>query len=385
MQLSSKRVAIIQNRVHKGGRLAVLVNIIKSLNNIGIEPQIVTFKTQISVNEIKNNYDVDIKFSFREIKFNLPMPYKCNVAYFNLRLRHFVAEYDLFINSSNSSIFLPLNMNLISYIHFPQKARVFSKKQSIHFPEASDESVLSLEGITDAVLRPFYRNDRLDRNSELLLANSYFTRQAILQNYPETNENNIQILYPPIKLNTQLPRQKKDYSLVVSTGRFSAIKRQLEQIKIAKQLPKFKFKLIGFKKPGSSYFDKCQKYIEQHKIKNVELIPNASYEKMQNILVEAGFFIHSNRNEPFGITSAQAINNGVIPIVHDSGGQREVVPIAELRYQKIADAVTLFGKLAAKKPQEHQKRLEKLFANLSSFDDKEFRKKMAEIVKQKLG
>ena len=37
-------------------------------------------------------------------------------------------------------------------------------------------------------------------------------------------------------------------------------------------------------------------------------------------------------NEDFGLTPCEAISAGCIPLVHNSGGSIEVVPIRELRY-----------------------------------------------------
>jgi glycosyltransferase involved in cell wall biosynthesis len=68
-------------------------------------------------------------------------------------------------------------------------------------------------------------------------------------------------------------------------------------------------------------------------------LPNASGAQITDALSGARVYLHSKRFEHFGITAIEGIAHGCVPIVHDSGGQREVVPFAELRYQRAADAV----------------------------------------------
>lgn len=378
------KVAIIQNKIHKGGRFQVILNIVKTLNELDIVPDIITFESQLDSVELKNNYNTMIDFNLKEIKLNCKMPYKINIVLFNLTMKKFNKSYDLFINSSNSSFLLPKNMNLISYIHYPQKDRIFSNKESIHFPETRRKNLLSIDGMTDIILRLFYKFDRLNRKDEIILANSDFTKSVILRNYSELNKEDIDVIYPPIQINSYLPRIKKDYSLVVSMGRFCKIKRQLEQIKIAQQLPEYDFKIIGFKKKRSVYFDSCQKLISSNNISNVELIPNASYKKMQEILTNAGFFIHSTRNEPFGISPAQAINNGTIPVVHDSGGQKEVVPIEELRYNDIKEAILLFKNFTKSNKRDFDKIKKKLFLNLQNYSHNYFCMQFENLLKKKM-
>jgi len=378
------KVAIIQNKIHKGGRFQVIVNMAKTLNKMDVVPDIITFDSQIDSVEFQKNYNTKIDFNLKEIRLNCKMPYKINIVLFNLTMRKFNKSYDLFINSSNSSLFLSKNINLISYIHYPQKDRIFFNKESIHFPETQKKNLFSINGMTDIVLRLFYRFDKLDRKDEVILANSDFTKSVLLKNYPDLKKKDIDVLYPPIQINSKLPRIKKDYSLVVSMGRFCKIKRQLEQIKIAQQLPEYDFKIIGFKKQRSAYFGRCQRLISLNNISNVELIPNASYKTMQEILIHAGFFIHSTRNEPFGISPAQAINNGTIPVVHNSGGQKEVVPIEELRYNDIEEAILLFKNFTKSDKQDFNKIKKKLFLNLQNYSQDYFHMHFENLLKKKM-
>jgi glycosyltransferase involved in cell wall biosynthesis len=131
---------------------------------------------------------------------------------------------------------------------------------------------------------------------------------------------------------------------VVSVGRFSPAKRQLEQIMLAEQLPHIPFHIVGFV-GDTMYFDRCLEYVKQNRLSNVHVHPNATREQMVALLEQSKYFLHTLVNEPFGITAVQAIATGCIPIVHDSGGQRETVPIEFLRYKELNEVPGILGNL----------------------------------------
>ena len=77
-----------------------------------------------------------------------------------------------------------------------------------------------------------------------------------------------------------------------------------------------------------------QKVIDSLWLTNVHLVPDASEEERDKLLSSSTFFLHSLRSEPFGITTVQGIAAGCIPIVHNSGGQIEIVEDELLRYEQ---------------------------------------------------
>ena len=55
------KVAIIQNRLQRGGRLQVMSYMIKVLNDEGITPDILTLSSRISDDDIKSSYFSGLK------------------------------------------------------------------------------------------------------------------------------------------------------------------------------------------------------------------------------------------------------------------------------------------------------------------------------------
>ena len=79
------------------------------------------------------------------------------------------------------------------------------------------------------------------------------------------------------------------------------------------------------------------------------------------------------RNEPFGITTVQAIAAGCIPIVPDSGGQREIVGNASLRYSGLDDVPKVIRLVESR---EQPDMLIQIRSGLGQYDRALFRKKI---------
>jgi len=134
--------------------------------------------------------------------------------------------------------------------------------------------------------------------------------------------------------------------------------------------------LIGFADKPCTYLNDCQRYVGERNINNVDFDVNVSLTKKRDLLQSAKLFIHPNINEPFGISTAESILNGCLPLVHDSGGQREIVPFKELRFNALDEIPTMLNKLS--KSSDHLDRLQKKLTDLcrERFDFKVFKANM---------
>jgi len=376
------KVSIIQNRLQRGGRLQVMIYMIQALNNKGIIPEIITLSSRISQNDIDKNYFTKkLKYKIVEIAKDFRMPFEWNILYFNLIVNKYLYKYDLVINNNNTSFFLKKSFNLISYTHFPRKARNLSLKRSIHFPNGPNKSLWDYKSDLFCISSMLYKKDTKISQNELIIANSNFTKSNILKFY-DIEPDQIKVLYPPV-VDKKYNIQNRNNNIVISIGRFSPDKRQLEQIRIAKKLNNYFFYLVGFVN-SENYYKKCEDYIKLYNIKNVTLAPNASKDFLSDILMKSNYFIHSLRNEPFGITTVQAINNGLIPVVHNSGGQKEVVTFEELRYKNIQQAVDIFQKLLRLSDSEKDSYVYNLKKNTELFSTTIFLKKFEKILSEKI-
>jgi glycosyltransferase involved in cell wall biosynthesis len=212
----------------------------------------------------------------------------------------------------------------------------------------------------------------------VFIANSNYTATEILKLYRSLQRNRVRVIYPPCRIHDHPGGGKRDLDFV-SLGSFVSDKRQLEQLKIARSLRDHNFTLIGGLK-SRRYFRKCEDFIEKHRLSNVKLCPDASRETVGNLLSRSKVFLHTKRNEHFGVSTVESISHGCLPLVHDSGGSREIVPIGGLRFQNTEEAIHLSRKLLSLRGGERRRLSSVLRENTERYGLKAFRAAMGQIL-----
>ena len=156
----------------------------------------------------------------------------------------------------------------------------------------------------------------------------------------------VHVLYPPIsdyfKIQDNL-FPKSDY--VVTVTRIAQDKRP-ESIPLIANLvsDNIPFVIIGSCRTPSELenLKKLQKTICSLGLeKRVKLLLNISREKQRAVLQKAKVYLHPYvPYEAFGISVAEAMSAGCVPIVPDVGGLKEIVP-KQLRYHSLEEAASL--------------------------------------------
>ena len=168
--------------------------------------------------------------------------------------------------------------------------------------------------------------------------NPQFTKSVIEASW---NTKITTVLYPKVEIPKKLPKDRE--KIILHVGRFF---RQLHTkrqdvlvdifISLRERHPQrtrgWKLVLIG-QVEDQSYFDELQKKATGHPI---EFIPNASHQKLSELYKKAQIYWHATgygvdettypeKVEHFGITTAEAMAHGLVPIVLGKGGQPEVI------------------------------------------------------------
>lgn len=164
-----------------------------------------------------------------------------------------------------------------------------------------------------------------------LVANSQFVREAIVARHA----SEVGLIYPPA-WSGELRPGRPDARRVVTLASFHPVKRQLEQIEIARQLPDWTFALLG-SSWSAEYARKVQRAALE--LPNVEVILNPTRQRIDEELARASHFVHTARPEHFGIVAVEAAAAGCVPVVVDAGGIREIVEPEELRFMTVAECV----------------------------------------------
>jgi glycosyltransferase involved in cell wall biosynthesis len=142
------------------------------------------------------------------------------------------------------------------------------------------------------------------------------------------------LVYPPVDVGDFRPLQK-DALLVVSVGRFTPVKNYELITEVAMRMPGVKFVIVGRKRLCDPYFDK----IAAMKPDNLDLVVDASRDDVSVLLGRAKIYLHSMVGEHFGISVVEAMSAGCIPVVHNSGGPKEIVGSSGFLYNNVDECV----------------------------------------------
>jgi glycosyltransferase involved in cell wall biosynthesis len=86
--------------------------------------------------------------------------------------------------------------------------------------------------------------------------------------------------------------------------------------------PEYEFAMLLTQDPGQVEYSKS---LSRGLPVNGTTIFNPSKETYHKFLGEAKVYLHLMKGEHFGITIVEAMSAGCVPVVHDSGGPREIV------------------------------------------------------------
>lgn len=327
-----KKVAIYQNNITYGGRIRVITSMTECLNKMGITPDWLSYKCSFTQDDLSIIHSIPLKVNMHIIRVWSKGLGEYKYIKLNKIMSQMSSKYDLVINSNNVLAGIYNGNNFLHYIHFPRESRVLTEyKNSVYKSRLVNNFFRKLYS-------PYLTNINFGYG---IIANSDFSCIAVERAYQIPHEN-CDIMYPPVTINNFVNKGIEEKSdKVVSVGRFGKDKDQLTQIKIAEKLPQLIFVICGYisNKVSEDYYNYCDSYVKKNDIKNVLLIKNASSNELAEIHRTSKFFLHTMQEEPFGISTVEAILNGCIPVVHKSGGSAEIVGNEQLVFDNKYEAI----------------------------------------------
>lgn len=211
----------------------------------------------------------------------------------------------------------------VSYIHYPLLKTIESNSRNLvyFYP-----------------YRAFLNSYRVNNGNKLVLANSKFTAEAI------KSETGVvpQVLYPSVPKSI-LNHKDSDFERerennVIAIGRISKQKNLQIIPHIAKLTNKeISFTIVGLlDSPTELHY--LNRLITELNVSNrVKVLTNVTLVQLKKLLFCSKVYLHTKVNEHFGISIVEGMSSGCIPIVHDSGGPKELVS-PNFRFTNITDA-----------------------------------------------
>jgi glycosyltransferase involved in cell wall biosynthesis len=324
------RIGIIGRLDQPGGVQSVILSLIKGLNRAGIIPDVLWDKAPnreiIEEKKLLANY--------MPVKFRVPTSFLDKMpitARYISRAANVISDQQISIKYDFLYIFYNgfLVKNDVRHIRYLSGPPLLPQLESFS---------PGIRGIPFRILRKIYKGFfseqfpvyEYHRDSRYVI-NSLYTAQL----FEEAHGVKLPVVYPPIDVSGFHYSQADLSSRYFTTffSRFTRYKRPEMVLLLAKHHPDMQFLLMGgVKQDAKAYFDSLVKHVSDEKITNVRFINTPTGEAVKNGLSQTRFYIFPAVNEHFGMATVEAIASGAIPFVHDSGGQREIVPDERLRF-----------------------------------------------------
>jgi glycosyltransferase involved in cell wall biosynthesis len=215
-------------------------------------------------------------------------------------------NYDIFVNNGMLEMVYPLANTSLFVCHFPER------KKS----------------------RYFY----VRRYTEIVF-NSLYTASWIQKRWNLTPHKHI---YPPVDMEpSAFPLNKENIILSVSRFDEGGNKQQLDMVSVFQEIVKsrpremsgWKLVLVGGSPPGNPYLERIRAHLKRSPAETIDLKVNVPATELKSEYERAKIFWHfcglgqtdPAKVEHFGMTVAEAMQNGCVPVAFRGGGQTEIV------------------------------------------------------------
>ncbi len=213
------------------------------------------------------------------------------------------AKYDFFLNNTMLEMVYPLSNLSVMMVHFPER-----RPRYYFYPDVYTA----------------------------IMYNSKYTASWIKKKWKLEPHQHI---YPPVDMEVYDGTTSKK-NIIISVARFEegGTKKQLEMIKSFKRMKEiypeialgWKLILVGGSNPDNPYLQSVKNSLGHD---HIDLKINIPADELKSLYRDAKIFWHLcglGQNDPakiehFGMTICESMQNSLVPIVFDGGGQREIV------------------------------------------------------------
>ena len=201
--------------------------------------------------------------------------------------------------------------------------------------------------------------------------NSQYTAQL----FEDHHQVKLEVVYPPLVMK-MTPGDQNEKTLITFFSRIVSYKNPQIMMELAQRFPNEQFLIMGSVSPNQEgYRQALEKQIVDLQLNNVKVVANPNDHLVEEYLSQTKIYVFPAENEHFGITTVEAMHRGAIPLVHDSGGQIEIVPLDEWRF-KGDDLFNKFENILNASPAEIVQNQKLLRQHLSIFEENHYQRCM---------
>ncbi|TMI29958.1 glycosyltransferase [Candidatus Bathyarchaeota archaeon] len=286
------------------------------------------------------------------------------LLYYQMQLRKALSgpqQFQLVLGTQDVGYTPMTRVPVVQYCYFPE-----------YFRHLQSSPASPLWKLYYRPAQTFYRNrvHYIDR----FLSVSNYTREFVKGIWGRDSTT----VYPPCPVKLYTFSNAVRENLVITIGRIVEEKRMHIMLEIARKLPDVKFAIIG---SVASQEDNYYKALRENAPDNLSFVLSP-LRKVREILGRAKVYVHCAQGEHFGITIVEAMAAGCVPVVHDSGGPREIVTQgAGYRWQDVGEATEQISRLMY----DERKRSEMSAASTARaaiFGEEAFESSMEQVLKE---
>ena len=325
---ATPRVGIVYRLTHPGGVQSVVLSLIKGLNQRGIIPELIW--DQPPDQDMLDEKGVHA--GFHPVALQAP---SIMLDMAPITVKYILVAGNVFTSKSVGKAYDFYYIFFNGFLVNDGTPHLYFLNGPPLLPQLDAVSP-GLRGVPYRILRWLYKVSirkrypayEYHRDSDYVI-NSQYTAEL----FEEAHGVRLPIVTPPIDVSNRSYRSDDlpERDTITYFSRFIDYKRPDMVVDLARRFPHMRVVLMGGVKPNvQEYYDGLVKSAEG--LQNVTFLANPSNEKVNEELARARFYIFPGINEHFGMTTAEAIASGAIPFVHNSGGQREIVPDERLRF-----------------------------------------------------
>lgn len=319
------RIGIVAHRFEcLGGIQTLVLELIAGLNEVGIVPEIIWDEPQdwgaLGNPDVRaTNGGGRLGISSSRLR-SLPSAVALRLRPYSVgHARLDLERYD-FVYCFEPGVKMPPRLPNLCWIAGPAFLRLPGDRVDWRRFWAPWKLKLILSYLTNPLTKP-------DRHSSYV-THSEFIADLILERYGFRPP----VIWPPAR-SRKLPVPPANRSGFLFLSRFEPFKRADTVLTVAKAIPERPFTLAGAVVGGDKdYLAGLRQRIAEEHIANVVIVENPSEADVAALLVAHEVFVFPAHYEHFGIVTVEAIQAGLLPLVHDTGGQREIVPYDALRF-----------------------------------------------------
>lgn len=319
------RIAIVAHRFDcLGGIQTLVLELIGALNEAGTVPALVWDEPQDW--DVLGRPDIRTTFGGGRLPVSsarlrrLPVPLARILRPWSVRHAALGLDRYDFVYCFESGVKMPKGVPNLCWLAGPGYLRLPGDRVNWRRFWAPSE----LKLILGHVLHPLIRRDR---------HTTYVTHSEYIAGLVEKRWGvRLPVIWPPAR-SRRLPAPPGKREGFLYLSRLEELKRAGTVLNLARALPDQRFTLAGAVIPSDrAFLAHLRGRIAAEGLGNVAIVENPSEADVAALLVSHEFFVFPAPWEHFGIVTVEAILAGLLPLVHDSGGQREIVPDGSLRF-----------------------------------------------------